>query len=155
MANVLNMDKPIMVIGALAERSSIRSIERMTVLLMERLRREQGPHLWAEVIEQVRKKCDELNANYGTPVIEVTIPQSGKLVVHLLVDGARTTLMATFDANSSKAALSWAYSNNRSEGGYRLLISGDNVGFNDGGSAVLGFTSPETVATRMLDGLVS
>jgi hypothetical protein len=53
MANVLNMDKPIMVIGALAERSSIRSIERMTVLLMERLRREQGPHLWAEVIEQV------------------------------------------------------------------------------------------------------
>ena len=30
MANVLNMDKQIMVIGALAEGSSIRSIERMT-----------------------------------------------------------------------------------------------------------------------------
>jgi hypothetical protein len=30
MANVLNMDKQIMIIGALAEGSSIRSIERMT-----------------------------------------------------------------------------------------------------------------------------
>jgi transposase-like protein len=30
MANVLNMDKQIMIIGALSEGSSIRSIERMT-----------------------------------------------------------------------------------------------------------------------------
>ena len=34
MANVLSTDKQIAVIGALAEGSSIRSIERMTLVLM-------------------------------------------------------------------------------------------------------------------------
>jgi hypothetical protein len=138
-------------------RKRLEAKQRDGALLLEnrRLLEEQGPGLWQQVRQNVKKMCDQLNADYGEQVVTIQDGRTDELNVQLRFAGTTSELRATFDTSTSTEALKWTYAGLAA----RSTSSGKYFLHNTNGVVVLqSGTVPSTtelVARQMLDGLLA
>lgn len=126
------------------------------VMLEKRqLLQEQGPNLWAQVKEFVNTKILEFNKNYDQVVLRAKEQADGEFRVQFQLAEIVTELRAKFKATSSQQALTWTYdgaiNRDHKTGSCSLHVHPSaTVAFQDDTGSV----SPESVADKMLDGLI-
>lgn len=138
----------------LYEREHKDEIANAAMLEKRRLLQEHGPSLWFDLCATVSEMCDDLNAELGREAAVIVQPPSSELRVQLTNGEGMSEMIASFRLEAAPDALQWRYAGpaaRRSGGGtYAVII--------ENGAAVLGDghdrTTPETVATFMMEGLL-
>jgi hypothetical protein len=115
---------------------------------------EQGPALWRQVREYVKRECGSLNADYGGDIAVVQEGPTHELHVELRHAGNISELNASFDISTSPDALRWSYAGPATRmargGQYSLRVNAGTVIFQNS----LTPSTPESIARQMLDGLL-
>jgi hypothetical protein len=138
----------------LRKRAERKDDENATLAEKRRLLEEQGPALWRQVREHVKRECDSLNADYEEDIAVVQEGPAHKLHVELRHAGNMSELNASFDISTSPDALKWSYAGPAARiargGQYSLQVNAGTVIFQDS----LTPSTPESIASQMLDGLL-
>jgi hypothetical protein len=134
-------------------RRRLERIDNENAALTEKrkLLEEQGPALWQMVCEQVKKLCDDLNADYQEKVAVVQESSAHALHVELRHAGSMSELNASFNISTGADALKWSFLPPRpAQGTYALQINAGRVAFQNSMTP----STPESIARQMLDGLL-
>jgi hypothetical protein len=138
----------------LHKRAERKSSENAALTEKRRLMEEQGPGLWQQLCLQVKKLCDELNADYKEDIATVKASSANDLNVELRHVGNMSELNVKFTTSTSADALRWSYAGPAARvgrGGQRSLsVDAGRIVFQD----TLTPSTLESIATQMLDGLL-
>ncbi len=111
-------------------------VQNKVLLEKRKLLEEQGPGLWQEVRNQVKKLCAELNSCYGKEIATIRVGQTRELHIELYASGTMSELNASFEPSSSSEALQWSYSGPAARiargGKYYLYVDNGSVVFQNG-----------------------
>jgi hypothetical protein len=137
-------------------RERVQREDNESAILVEKrkLLDEQGPGLWQQICEDVKKLCKELNADYGQDIAVVEACSVRDLKVELRHAGNMSELKANFTTSTSPDALKWSYAGPAARmgrgGQYSLYVDAGRVSFQNSVKA----STPESIAKEMLDGLL-
>jgi hypothetical protein len=111
--------------------------------------------LWEQVCTSVKKRCSELNEEYGKEVATTQTTAAGEMSTRLNVAGTESKLNATFDAASVACALKWFYSGpaarSSPDGRCRIYVHHGAVAFQANATPY----TADAIAKKMFDGLLS
>lgn len=129
---------------------SQRASERLrqeTFLEKQRIKKTEGPLLWASVKQHVQDGCRSFNAIGNRAALAVEPGQDDRLVVISRLEDAPRTLRIGFDAGSGR--LGWGCEGEFGEWGIEVSLDGKPQ-FVD----KFGVTTPEWAARHMMNALV-
>src|SRR5438067_3393532 len=91
--------------GKLRKREEDSRITDAKFVEQQKLKKEFGPPLWAELCEQVNAKCEALNKELHNQVLMFELTRQGEMIVITSLHSKRKELRVAF--NQETGTLSW------------------------------------------------
>jgi hypothetical protein len=137
--------------GRLKQRAEDQRLRDTKSVEQQRIKRSRGEPLWQDLLEQVAKSCEALNARLSRQVLAVEVGTASELRVRADAEGGHLFLHAKFNAEAG--TLSWSCEGGQS-GRREIVISEDgSAGFAESTGMPIP-TPPSKVAKEMLDALL-